>query len=153
MEQRAIRVKDVLDQVVEDGCRSIFRDCWYNVYLDKKWFYAMKDGTKTWLLPNNDHLLPPQSQSKVSILKFLFLAAIGHPHNRDDGTRFNSLLGVRHHRGDISSESLKESALRTPRYQDYKRYRRILPGYDVWKCDPNSTISLLTCKNEDCVTT
>ena len=64
------------------------------VHVDEKWFYAMKEGSRVWLLPTEDRISPPQTQNKGSIPKVMFIAAVARPQKRPDGTWFDGLVGI-----------------------------------------------------------
>ena len=93
-EQRVARVRWVVSHVSGDRRNTHFNDMRFVVHVDEKWFYAMKDGSRVWLLPTEDRIPPPQTQNKGSIPKVMFIAAVARPQKRPDGTWFDGLVGI-----------------------------------------------------------
>lgn len=79
MEKRATKVQWMLVQVIKDGRRSIFRDHRYTVHLDKKRIYAMKDNTKTWLLPTDDNCFLPMPKTRDLFQDLRFWKLLADP--------------------------------------------------------------------------
>ena len=75
--------------------RSFVLDSCNNwVHIDENWFYIQIDGRWAWLLQNESKEGDPIAKNKMFIPKIMFLAVVGRPQRRSDGTQFNDLLGI-----------------------------------------------------------
>ena len=59
----------------DDGRQLFFKDHFNWIHVDEKWFYLMKGGTKTRLLPGMELLVNPKVQHKSHNEKIMYLTA------------------------------------------------------------------------------
>ena len=92
--QKEARLRWIVDRTIRCGRNFEFKNFCHTLHLDEKWFEAVRDGQKVWVLPDEGHIPAPKVQHKSFVKKIMFLAVVGRPHHRPDGTFFNGLVGV-----------------------------------------------------------
>ena len=93
-EQRLARLRWIVAHTRKVGRKWEFCDFENTIHIDEKWFYLMKDAQKVWVLPEDGRPGAPKAQNKAFIKKLMFLAAVGRPHKRPNGSKFNGLIGI-----------------------------------------------------------
>jgi hypothetical protein len=92
------RLRFVMDQVdrrhVGRGHELKFRDHFDTIMVDESWMYLMRNDNKLLLVEDIDVLIAPQVQHKSHIEKIMFLAVVGRPQRRPDGTWWDGKIGI-----------------------------------------------------------
>ena len=92
--QKETRLRWILDHTAGSGRKIQFMDFRHTLHLDEKWFQAVTDGQKVWILQDEGHVPAPKVQSKLFIKKVMRLAVVGRPHHRPHGTYFDRSVGI-----------------------------------------------------------
>jgi hypothetical protein len=66
-----------------------FQSCYNRVHVDETWIYLKQTSSKIRLLRNSVLPVNPTCKHKSHIVKVMFLAALGRPQRRPDGTWFD----------------------------------------------------------------
>lgn len=83
-----------MEHMGKAGRKGQFVDFTNTIYIDKKWFYVMKDAQKVRMLPEDGRAGMPKAWSKALLKKLMFLAAVGLPHKRPNGSHFSGLVVI-----------------------------------------------------------
>lgn len=85
-------VLNKIEQLPGGGYR--FKSCLNVVHVDEKWFYTLRTHKRIRVYPGEEHHDAPTVQHKSHIPKLMFLAAVGVPQQRPDGTFFDGKICI-----------------------------------------------------------
>lgn len=94
-EQMLKRVEFVLTKLERDSHGNwTFIQLKNVIHVDEKWFFLVKMCRKIRMYPGDDYPGDDTVHHKSHIPKIMFLAAVGSPHQKPDGTNFDGKIGI-----------------------------------------------------------